>query len=181
MEFQSGNDCSNVALLSSIIYSSLSPFPLRYVDILEPPGSPQMELRVAPGYFFYQGSDWSITSGQGCPGAGITVQEQPLLEARFPLVCEKTQCIVNIGDNRCTYEYRTRTYSTPHKMMNHVDSHLKEVLEFQRISCTHPVCKSEGLVLNHLQHFKSHVQYKQCMASAFGLVSSSGETGSELG
>jgi hypothetical protein len=40
MEFQGGNDCSSVALVSSIIYSSLGSFPLRYVDISnlwEPP------------------------------------------------------------------------------------------------------------------------------------------------
>jgi hypothetical protein len=26
------------------------------------------------------------------------------------------------------------------------------------ISCRHPMWKSQGLVLKHLQHFKSHVQ-----------------------
>jgi hypothetical protein len=85
-------------------------------------------------------------------------KDQFLYEDPFPLVCKKTQCIICIGDDRSTYEYRTRTYATPHKMMNHVDSHLKEVPTSQRISCTHPVCQSEGLVLQHLQHFKNHVQ-----------------------
>jgi hypothetical protein len=85
-------------------------------------------------------------------------KDQSLYEDHFPLVCKKTQCIICIGDDRSTYEYRTRTYTTPHKMMNHIDSHLKEVPKSQRISCTHPVCQSEGLVLQHLQHFKNHVQ-----------------------
>ncbi|PQE19655.1 hypothetical protein CJF31_00010054 [Rutstroemia sp. NJR-2017a BVV2] len=85
-------------------------------------------------------------------------KDQSSYEDPFPLVCKKTQCIICIGDDRSTYEYRTRTYATPHKMMNHVDSHLKEVPKSQRISCTHPVCQSEGLVLQHLQHFKNHVQ-----------------------
>ncbi|APA11274.1 hypothetical protein sscle_07g060440 [Sclerotinia sclerotiorum 1980 UF-70] len=85
-------------------------------------------------------------------------EEQPLCKDPFPLLCKKTQCIICIGDNRSTYQYRTRTYATSHKMMNHVDSHLKEVPKFQRISCTHPVCQSEGLILKHLQHFKNHVQ-----------------------
>ncbi|PQE33435.1 hypothetical protein CJF32_00011105 [Rutstroemia sp. NJR-2017a WRK4] len=85
-------------------------------------------------------------------------EEQSLCEDPFPLLCKKTQCIIYIGDGRSTYKYRTRTYATPHKMMNHMESHLKDVPKFQRISCTHPVCQSEGLVLKHLQHFKSHVQ-----------------------
>jgi hypothetical protein len=84
-------------------------------------------------------------------------KQQPL-EDPFPLICKKTQCIICIGDNRNTYEYRTRTYATPHKMMNHVDSHLKDVPALQRFSCSHPVCRSEGLVLKHLQHFKNHVE-----------------------
>lgn len=91
-------------------------------------------------------------------------EEQPLskgrrlLEDSFPLVCKKTQCIICIGDDRSTYEHRTRTYSTPNKMMNHVESHLESVPTGQRISCRHPICQSEGLVLQHVNHFKSHVQ-----------------------
>lgn len=85
-------------------------------------------------------------------------EEQPLCEDPFSLLCKKTQCIICIGDDRSICKYRTRTYATSHKMMNHVGSHLKEVPKFQRISCTHPVCQSEGLILKHLQHFKNHVQ-----------------------
>lgn len=85
-------------------------------------------------------------------------KDQSSDEDLFPLVCKKTQCIVCIGDNRSTYEYRTRTYATPHKMMNHMDSHLKEVPKLERISCTHPVCQSEGLILKDLEHFKNHVE-----------------------
>jgi len=85
------------------------------------------------------------------------VSEEPQGEAHFPLVCKKTQCITCIGDDRSTFEYRTRTYSTPHKMMNHVDSHLKDVPKLLPFFCTHPVCRSEDLVLQHLQHFKNHV------------------------
>ena len=80
------------------------------------------------------------------------------LEESFPLICKKTQCIICIGDDRSTYEHRTRTYSTPNKMMDHVESHLESVLPGQRISCYHPVCQSKGLVLQHVDHFKSHVQ-----------------------
>jgi hypothetical protein len=85
-------------------------------------------------------------------------EKQPSCEDPFPLLCKRTQCIICVGDDRGTYEYRTRTYATPHKMMNHVDSHLKDVPKFQKLSCTHPVCRSEGLVLKHLQHFKNHVK-----------------------
>jgi hypothetical protein len=83
--------------------------------------------------------------------------EQPLPEVPFPLICKKTQCIICIRDDRSTYKYRTRTYATTNKMMNHVVSHLEGVQASQRISCSHPVCQSEGLVLNDLEHFKNHV------------------------
>jgi hypothetical protein len=88
--------------------------------------------------------------------------EQALLddsfsEDPFPLVCKKTQCIRCIGDVRSTIEYRTRTFTTPHKMMNHVDNHLKGHLEHERVVCLHPKCVKEKLVLNSLEQFKLHV------------------------
>ena len=87
-------------------------------------------------------------------------KQHSLLEDPFPLICQKTQCIICIGDNRKTYKDRMRTYSTAHKMMNHVDSHLKDILACERFSCCHPICQSEGLVLDDLQCFKNHVAIK---------------------
>ncbi|PQE27709.1 hypothetical protein CJF32_00011223 [Rutstroemia sp. NJR-2017a WRK4] len=63
-------------------------------------------------------------------------------EDSFPLVCKKTQYIICIGDDRSTYKYRIRTYATLYKMMNYIDSYLKEVPIFQRISYTHPYFKN---------------------------------------
>ncbi|PQE34085.1 hypothetical protein CJF32_00010762 [Rutstroemia sp. NJR-2017a WRK4] len=50
------------------------------------------------------------------------------------------------------------TYTTLYKMMNYIDSYLKEVPKSQRIFYTHPVCQSEELVLQYLQYFKNHIQ-----------------------
>ncbi|KAI9729334.1 MAG: hypothetical protein M1818_008541 [Claussenomyces sp. TS43310] len=75
----------------------------------------------------------------------------------LPLVCKKTQCIICLGNDRLTYKRRTHTFSTPEKMMNHVESHLQHVSPSQRILCPHPTCRSGGLVLNNLMHFKNHV------------------------
>jgi hypothetical protein len=93
-------------------------------------------------------------SSRACSESSV---EQPLPEDPFPLICKKTQCIICIGDDRSTYEYRMRTYATPNKMMNYVVSYLQGVPASQRISCGYPVCQSEGLVLNNLQHFKYYV------------------------
>jgi hypothetical protein len=77
---------------------------------------------------------------------------------QFPLVCEKTQCIVCIGDERLPYEQRTRTFPRVSHMMDHVENlHLSKQPADQRIICSHPVCKACGLVLNNLMHFKNHV------------------------
>jgi Protein of unknown function (DUF3435) len=75
----------------------------------------------------------------------------------FPLVCQKTQCIICIGNERLSYEERTRTFPRVSHMMDHVE---KLHLRWQpagRTICHHPVCKAEGLVLNSVMHFKNHV------------------------
>ena len=87
-----------------------------------------------------------------------TKQESPAPEP-FPLVCMKTQCPFCIGDEAKTYEKRISTFCRPSKMMDHVERiHLRGVSTDQTIPCPHPVCKSCGLVLNNLMHFKNHVQ-----------------------
>jgi hypothetical protein len=76
----------------------------------------------------------------------------------FPLVCEKTQCPICIGDERLAYSSRTFCYKRPSHMMDHVErAHLQKIPPGQQIDCYHPVCKSEGLVLNNIMHFKNHV------------------------
>jgi hypothetical protein len=77
----------------------------------------------------------------------------------FPLVCGKTQCLFCIGDESKSYEERMGSFCRPSKMMDHVErNHLKGKDLEARIECCHPTCKSQGLVLEHVQHFKSHVQ-----------------------
>jgi hypothetical protein len=76
----------------------------------------------------------------------------------FPVVCEKTQCIICIGNERLPYKQRTRTFKRVSHMWDHVeDVHLSKVPAEQRIICHHPVCKTQGLVLDHVMHFKNHV------------------------
>ncbi|PMD60550.1 uncharacterized protein K444DRAFT_528197, partial [Hyaloscypha bicolor E] len=76
----------------------------------------------------------------------------------FPVVCQKTQCIFCIGNERLPYEQRTRTFNRVSHMWDHVENvHLSKVPAEQRIICYHPVCKAQGLVLDHVMHFKNHV------------------------
>jgi len=42
-------------------------------------------------------------------------------------------------------------------MMDHVESHLRKE-PAETVACRHPVCKTEGLVLNSVMHFKNHVE-----------------------
>ena len=47
------------------------------------------------------------------------------------------------------------------KMMDYVERiylYLKGRGPHAKIECYHPVCKSQGLVLEHLEHFKGHVE-----------------------
>lgn len=77
----------------------------------------------------------------------------------FPLICGRTQCIFCIGDDSKSYEDRMSSFCRPNKMMNHVEGqHLKARDPQARIRCEHPICRSAGLVLNNVSHFKNHVE-----------------------
>ena len=92
------------------------------------------------------------------PPPPLVKEESPNLEP-FPLVLAKTQCPICIGDESKSYEERMGSFCRPAKMMDHVErTHLKGKDPEARIECYHPTCKSQGLVLEHLQHFKNHVQ-----------------------
>lgn len=42
-------------------------------------------------------------------------------------------------------------------MMDHVENvHLKYVATDEKFICYHPVCKSEGVLLDNTNHFKNH-------------------------
>lgn len=76
----------------------------------------------------------------------------------IPLVCRKTQCIFCISNEKYSYEQRTRSFRRVSHMMDHVENvHLKHLAADERFICHHPVYKSEGLVLDHVNHFKNHV------------------------
>lgn len=93
-------------------------------------------------------------STKACPESSL---EQTFTDDPFPLVCKKAQCIICIGDVRGTIEFRTRTFSTPHKMMNHVDKHLEGYPKHKMFRCSHPKCVMEKLVLKDIEQFKLHV------------------------
>lgn len=81
------------------------------------------------------------------------------IDPSFPLVCSKSQCPFCIGDETRSYEQRMGSFCRPAKMMDHVERiHLKGQDPRARMKCYHPICKSQGLVLIHLEHYKSHVQ-----------------------
>jgi hypothetical protein len=74
---------------------------------------------------------------------------------QFPLTLGKTQCIFCIGNERYSYERRTRAFKRPSHMLDHVENvHLKHL--GQLIPCGHPVCKAQGVVLG-VEIFKNHV------------------------
>jgi hypothetical protein len=85
------------------------------------------------------------------------VKEESPVPNTFPLICEKTQCIFCIGDDRQSYDRRMRTFSKPDKMMDHVERHLQKKAA-GAFECCHPVCRAEELLLNNVIHFKNHVE-----------------------
>jgi hypothetical protein len=74
----------------------------------------------------------------------------------FPLILGKTQCIFCIGNERYTYDQRTRSFKRVSHMWDHVENlHLKYLDEL--ISCGHPICKAQGVAFNTVMFFKNHV------------------------
>lgn len=79
---------------------------------------------------------------------------------QFPIVCEKTQCIVCLGDTRLSHKERTRNFSRVSHMMTHVENcHLRTLLPQERPVCQHPHCfsKGKGLLFDSIMLFKNHV------------------------
>jgi hypothetical protein len=92
------------------------------------------------------------------PPRPLAEEESPDLEP-FPLVLAKTQCPICIGDESKSYEERMGFFCRVSKMRDHVERiHLQGIVPEEKFPCYHPVCKSQGLVLEYLQHFKNHIQ-----------------------
>jgi hypothetical protein len=86
------------------------------------------------------------------------VKEEPPEVEPIPLVYEKAQCPICIGDERLTWRERTFCYSRASDMKRHVErAHFKGRPVNRTIDCLHPTCKSRGLVLRSVMHFKNHI------------------------
>ncbi len=69
--------------------------------------------------------------GSDSPRIKIEEEEPQSIAAQdltqlFPLQCQPTQCTFCLGNTAWSYADRTVAYSTPHKMMNHVERHLSK-------------------------------------------------------
>jgi hypothetical protein len=103
---------------------------------------------------------------QPAPACGVLVKKEPSPPPpspdpfpqldEFPLILGKTQCIFCIGNERYTYDKRTRAFKRVSHMWDHIENlHLKHL--DQQIPCDHPVCKAQGVVLKSVMLFKNHV------------------------
>ena len=81
------------------------------------------------------------------------------LDPIFPLECSKKQCPFCIRDKSKSYKQRMGEFCCPVTIMNHVENiHLKGRDPKAKIECFHLTCKLQGLVLEKLEYFKSHVE-----------------------
>jgi hypothetical protein len=88
-----------------------------------------------------------------------SLDSQPFLDADcFPLICKKTQCIYCIGNERLPFQDRIHSFYHTLYMWDHIEDHLSKEPAGQPVSCRHPVCKANEVVLNNINHFKNHVQ-----------------------
>ena len=65
--------------------------------------------------------------------------------AEFLLLCKPTQCLL-----------RKIEYARPNKMFDHVKKNLQNHDGSDSISCPHPKCKANSVVLPGIEDFKNH-------------------------
>lgn len=90
--------------------------------------------------------------------ANIRVKEESPRPDSFPLLMDRKQCPICIGDETLSHEERTFIYCRPTVMYDHFDKKHAQQLGVTQMSCNHPRCREEALEFKHLNHFKSHVQ-----------------------
>ncbi|KAK3625940.1 hypothetical protein LTR22_023340 [Elasticomyces elasticus] len=71
-------------------------------------------------------------------------------EIQVATKCQALQCLFCLSDLRLVDVDRHRSWSSRQRLWNHVDNHLRR---FDN-RCPHPAC--DGLVLDHVAHFKNH-------------------------
>jgi hypothetical protein len=76
-----------------------------------------------------------------------------------PLECNARQCLFCIGDKALPVSQRMFCWCRPAKMMDHIEKvHLDPLKLDSRISCPHPGCQSNEVVLHGISHLKRHAQ-----------------------
>jgi hypothetical protein len=92
------------------------------------------------------------------PQPPLVKEESPDLEP-FPLKLAKDQCPIYISDESKSYEERMGSFCRPAKIIDHVERiHLKRRDLLAKIEYYHLVYKSQGLVLEHVEYFKGHIE-----------------------
>ena len=82
-------------------------------------------------------------------------EPSPMAVEEFPLVCEKTQCIICIGNERYSYEKRSRCFQRVSHMMDHVENvHLKYQAADETVAC-HGSLRTWFLTTSTISHRES--------------------------
>ncbi|KAF2191690.1 hypothetical protein K469DRAFT_718709 [Zopfia rhizophila CBS 207.26] len=79
-----------------------------------------------------------------CLSEAVMKQEDVAVLSLLPLECDPRQCLFCIGDERLPFLQQTFYH------------HLKRFAPNAKISCPHPTCQKNGVVLDGVSHFKNH-------------------------
>ncbi|KAK4096626.1 hypothetical protein N658DRAFT_501359 [Parathielavia hyrcaniae] len=89
----------------------------------------------------------------------VAVKEESPEPDPFPLLMDRKQCPLCIGDETLSFEERTFKYCRPAVMYDHFDrKHARQLGGVKQMSCHHPKCSEEALEFKHMNHFKNHVE-----------------------
>ncbi|KAH8757001.1 FluG domain-containing protein, partial [Hyaloscypha sp. PMI_1271] len=84
------------------------------------------------------------------------------MPVEIPLIRKKTQCIFYTSNKSYSYKKRTCCFRRVSHIMDHIKNlHLNRLPADEKLSCHHPICKSDSVVLNDINHFKNHVARTQ--------------------
>jgi hypothetical protein len=122
-----------------------------------------LELRIQAAELMVSLCDKRETRKRDCirrrARTDVAVKEESPGPDPFPLLMDRKQCPLCIGDETLSHQERTFKYCRPAVMYDHFDrKHAQQLGGAKPMLYNHPKCKEEALEFKHLNHFRNHVE-----------------------
>lgn len=73
-------------------------------------------------------------------------------QPKFPMKCNRLQCLFCLGDGRLRYEHRIGKFKRPQALWDHAEKHLDSISRLPEVGCPHPICRATKSIHNSVEH-----------------------------